>query len=320
MQRIVTSFLTLAVFILAPLASLLAANIDDLRCEYQTNPIAIDATSPRLSWIISSPNRGVKQTAYQILVASSPQKLTTDQCDLWNSGKIRKDQSINIEYTGKTLVSRQKCYWKVRTWLNDGDVSTWSSPSIWIMGLLSPTDWQAKWIKNSFETANEAQYLRKEVNLDKPVKSAVVRFACLGFADGLINGNKPDETLMIAPRFANPEYRVIYTTLDVTRLLKQGDRCIGVVLGNGYNNPPSKGWNDWQTSLGMPQLMLELEVEFSDGSSTVVGTDNTWIANLGRIKYNDFWVKEVHDSGQYECDVVSASQRRGYGQRIRSAR
>lgn len=288
-------FFTLAVLILAPFVSLNAADIDNLRCEYQTDPLAIDAASPRLSWTMSSTNRGERQTAYQIFVASSQQKLAADQADLWDSGKIESDQSIQVEYAGKPLKSRMRYYWKVRAWDQNGKTIGWSKSAMWSMGLFSASDWRAKWIKYASETKNEAQYLRKEIHLDKPVKSAVVRFACLGFADVLINGRKPDETLMIAPRFANPAYRVIYTTLDVTHLLKQGDNCIGAILGNGYNSPPSKGWNEWQASIGRPQLLLELEVEFSDGSSTVVGTDDTWTANLGRIRYNDFWVKEVHD-------------------------
>ena len=304
-----TSF-TIAALLLTSLAGLLcqcqtnpnqqAAEVTTLRCEYLENPLGIDAEKPRFSWVIEERDQGteardLKQTAYQVLVASSEELLNKDKGDLWDSGKVASDQSIQLEYKGKPLESRMQCYWKVRIWDQDGKATAWSNPSAWIMGLLSSSDWQAKWIKYSSETKNEAQYLRKEVNLDKPVKRAVVRFACLGFADVLINGRKPDETLMIAPRFANPAYRVIYTTLDVTHLLKQGDNCIGAILGNGYNSPPSKGWNDWQASLGMPQLMLELEVEFADGSIPVMGTDDTWTANLGRIQYNDFWVKEVHD-------------------------
>jgi alpha-L-rhamnosidase len=298
MHRI--TFYALAFLILIPLARLHAADIVNQRCEYRNNPLGIDVTRPRLSWEIEERNqrpeaRNLKQSAYQLLVASSEELLAKDQGDLWNSGKVGTDQTVNIEYAGKTLVSRQKCYWKVRSWFNDGKVSKWSNSSVWTMGLLSSSDWRARWIRYSSKTTEEAQYFRKEINLGKPVKSAFIRFACLGFADILINSRKPDETLMIAPRFANPAYRVIYTTLDVTSLLKQGENCIGAIVGNGYNSPPSKGWNDWQASAGMPQLLLELEVEFSDGSSCMLGTDDTWTTSLGRIRYNDFWVKEVHD-------------------------
>lgn len=277
-----------------------ATNVTHLRCEYQENPLGIDAGKPRLNWMLVDSDgvtaaRSQRQTAYQVLVASSDELLKNDKGDLWNSGKVVSDQSIHLEYAGKSLESRMRCYWKVRIWDQDGKPSDWSQPATWTMGLLSASDWRAKWIKFPAAVTNEAQYFRKDVILNKPVKRAVVRFACLGFADILINGRKPDETIMIAPRFANPQYRAIYSTLEVTHALKQGANCIGAILGNGYNSPPSKGWNAWQSSIGAPQLLLELEVEFTDGSSVRIGTDGTWTANLGRIRYNDFWVKEVHD-------------------------
>jgi len=267
---------------------------DRLRCEYLTHPLGIDVAKPRLSWVIESDRRGERQTAYQVLIASSEEHLKNDKGDLWDSGKVESDQSVHVEYAGKPLVSRQSCHWKVRVWLDGGKASGWSKPATWTMGLLDAADWQAKWIKFPSVAAKEAQYFRKDVMLGKPVKRGLVRFACLGFSDILINGRKPDDSLMIAPRFANPAYRVIYTTLDVTHTLKQGGNCIGAIVGNGYNSPPSKGWNEWQKSQGAPQLLLELEVEFTDGSSARFGTDDTWTADLGRIRHNDFWTMEAH--------------------------
>ena len=91
--------------------------------------------------------RGAKQTAYQVLVASSPEHLAADQGDLWDSGKVVSDQSIHVAYAGKPLESRMQCYWKVRAWDKDGQPSAWSQPAQWSMGLLKPDDWQAKWIR-----------------------------------------------------------------------------------------------------------------------------------------------------------------------------
>jgi len=166
------------------------------------------------------------------------------------------------------------------------------------MGVLSPAEWRGTWIQFPAAAKDEAHYFRKELTFEKPVRRAVLRFACLGFADVLVNGKKPEETLMLAPRFANPAYRVIYSTLDVTGVLKPGTNCIGAIVGNGYNSPPSGGWNGWQKSGGAPRLLLELEAEFTDGSTTLLGTDETWTASLGRIRHNDFWVKEVHNLTQ----------------------
>src|SRR5262245_41865709 len=87
-----------------------------LKCEYVENPVGIDAAKPRFSWEVESHRRGERQTAYQILVASSREKLDKNQADKWDSGKIASSDSVNIAYEGTPLKSRETCYWKVRLW------------------------------------------------------------------------------------------------------------------------------------------------------------------------------------------------------------
>ena len=91
---------------------------------------------PRLSWILESSQRGQMQTAYQILVADSEKMLKRNKGNLWNSGKVESDRSIQIAYKGKELASRMQCYWKVRAWDKDSKVSAWSEQAIWTVGLL----------------------------------------------------------------------------------------------------------------------------------------------------------------------------------------
>src|SRR2546421_3776291 len=91
-----------------------------LRTEYLENPIGIGETSPRLSWWCESDKRGDMQGAYQVLVASSPSLLARGQGDLWDSGIRKGDQSIQVVYAGKPLLSRQEAFWKVRLWDKDG--------------------------------------------------------------------------------------------------------------------------------------------------------------------------------------------------------
>ena len=117
-----------------------------LRCEYLVNPLGIDVLHPRFSWILKSNERSQKQTAYQILVASNEGLLQENKGDIWDSGKVESDQSIQIVYQGKSLESKRFYHWKVRVWDNDGTQSDWSEPAFWSMGLLKPTDWKAKWI------------------------------------------------------------------------------------------------------------------------------------------------------------------------------
>lgn len=120
-----------------------------LRCEYRTNPLGLGVRQPRLSWILAAANektRGLRQTAFQIIVASSEANLAANRGDLWDSGRINSDESLHIVYQGQALKSKQQCYWKVRSWDAAGHDSPWSMPAQWTMGLLDRADWQAHWI------------------------------------------------------------------------------------------------------------------------------------------------------------------------------
>ena len=124
----------------------------ELRCEYRQDPLGIDEPQPRLSWGLApgAPEaRGLKQSGYQVLVASSPERLARAEGDWWNSGQVASDEQIQIAYAGKPLPSRARCYWKVRVWDQQGRPSHWSEVATWTMGLLDPRDWQARWIAAS---------------------------------------------------------------------------------------------------------------------------------------------------------------------------
>ena len=120
-----------------------------LRCEYLTDPDGLGETSPRLSWIGESARRSEVQQAFQVLVAGSPEALAADRGDFWDSGKVVSDESAHVVYGGRPLASRTACFWKVRLWDRDGHPSAWSAPARWTMGLLSPADWQARWIDST---------------------------------------------------------------------------------------------------------------------------------------------------------------------------
>lgn len=133
-----------------------------LRCEYLSDPLGIDTVKPRLSWILESQDGGEKQTAYQILVASSVELLNEDTGDLWDSGKVISDESSQVIFAGKPLSSRQRCFWKLRAWGGDGAVSSWSSMALWQMGLTKPEDWHASWIavENQVRNTNDLLVIR----------------------------------------------------------------------------------------------------------------------------------------------------------------
>jgi len=162
MKRPKTNFRTiisLAAFVFFSLTSFIGCkeeatvSVANLTCEYLTNPIGTDATKPQLSWQLESDQRGQKQSAYRILVASSRDKLDRDIGDLWDSGNITDEQSQNIIYNGKPLKTLQQCFWKVKIWDSIGQPSSWSETNTWTMGMLAASDWKADWIGASEKSA-----------------------------------------------------------------------------------------------------------------------------------------------------------------------
>ena len=146
--KAVTFLWAAQLLLLAIATSASATTLSDLRCEFRRDPVGLDVETPRLSWVFNSARRGERQTAYQVLAASSPKLVAKNQGDLWDSGKVLSDNQVQVDYAGRALASHQSCYWRVRVWDAEGKPSPWSPMASFIMGLLQPTDWQAQWISD----------------------------------------------------------------------------------------------------------------------------------------------------------------------------
>ncbi|HTI98074.1 MAG TPA: family 78 glycoside hydrolase catalytic domain [Dongiaceae bacterium] len=438
--------------------------VDQLRCEYRENPVGIDVTQPRLSWILESDRRGQIQTAYEIVVASTPEQLAQDQGDLWDSGKVNSDQSTLVAYAGKTLDSRMPCYWKVRAWDREGQPSAWSAPALWSMGLLHPEDWQGKWIgwdqgertndfggaqwiwfpegnpaqsapvatryfRRVFElpaslgkqsaimtiTADDqfelyvngqlagkgdgwgspqqfdvasllrpgtnllavvarnvgsnpnpagllaklkiesgqmtpltidtdgnwssatnvptgwnelafddskwtpvmklgeygtqtwgiirsddrplpARYLRREFPVARKIRRATAYICGLGLSELYLNGHKVGDDAL-SPAIASYDTRAFYLTYDVTAQLRNGTNAIGVILGNGRYYAPRVRVPAECRTFGYPKLRLQLDLEYADGTSAQIVSDENWkVTDGGPIRANNEFDGEVYDA------------------------
>ena len=151
---------TALLFLCAAVPAFAAASIQavQLRCEYRNNPQGIDVPEPRLSWQLAASDaklRGLRQSAYRIVVSSSLAQLRANSFDLWDTGKVDSAQSIQVAYHGKALASGAQAAWRVQVWDQDGKPAAWSDAAQWSMGLLRPEDWQGKWIGRD-EHANYA--------------------------------------------------------------------------------------------------------------------------------------------------------------------
>ena len=268
-----------------------------LRCEYLENPVGIDRAAPRFSWEIKSSDRGVKQTAYEILVASTEAKLKKDEADLWDSGKINSDDTAQIAYAGQALASRQQAFWKVHVWENEKKIST-SEPASFEMGILSPSDWKATWIGRTTDTNYQAApFLRKAIALNKKVKRARVYVCGLGYYELHLNGKKIGDHLL-DPGYTRYDRRDLYVTYDVTKDLRKGANAIGVILGTGWYNCHTRAvWNfheaPWR---GAPKLLLQLHIDYTDGSSDVMVSDSSWHTSTGPIVFDSIYGGETYDA------------------------
>ncbi|MFY0688545.1 MAG: family 78 glycoside hydrolase catalytic domain [Cyclobacteriaceae bacterium] len=298
-----------------------------LTCEYLSNPSVVDVQQPRVGWVNTAitENRGLSQSAYQIRVATSQEKLTDP--DLWDSGKIKSQSSIRIPYDGTPLASRTECWWQVRVWDQDNQVSSWSEPGFWRMGLLKSSDWQAKWIGAPWQDEKAiarpdkypdqqpedfgppAPILRKSFQLNRPISKAVAYVTGLGYFEFYANGNKvgndvliPNQTnygkrpklgeyyINVADNFKR--YKVMYLAYDITELLAEGNNVLGAVLGNGFYNPAKF----WAEGYGSPRFLGQVHITYSDGTEEIIKSDATWKAAKSAILKNMVYYGEHYDA------------------------
>lgn len=283
--------------------------ISRLRCEYLVNPEGLDELAPRLSWVIDCARRGARQTAWRVLVASSPERLARGEGDRWDSGRVDSDQTAHVVYAGGPLHSRDVCHWIVEVWDETG-VAVRSRPARWSMGLLEKSDWIARWIAADPEIirrdpAAVAPTLtepgtpgcfRREFDVPGPVRRAIVYASARGLFELTLGGRKAGEDLF-APEWTDYDKRIHYRAYDVTALIVPGRNILDATLGDGWWSG-YVGWQETRARYGSLEnsLLVQLEVEFADGSRHTFGTGADWQCATGPILSSDFMMGETFDA------------------------
>lgn len=267
-----------------------------LECDSRTAPVNVDSSAPRFSWQAVSPSRAASQSAFQLLVASSPDLLAQDRADLWDSGRIVSTEN-SAAYAGKPLASNTVYFWKLRLWDALGKASPWSQRASFATALLAPADWRAAWIAapETRLTSGPMPLFRKEVMLPDHVRRAVVHVAGLGFYELRMNGQRVGDR-EFAPGWTNYRASVLYDTYDVTPLIRPGANAICVMLGNGFFNVVGGRYAKYNGSFGRPKLRLQLHVTRVDGSTQVIPSDSTWRTADGPITFSCVFGGEDHDA------------------------
>lgn len=281
------------------------ATAEYLRCEFRVDPLGIDVLKPRLSWEMHDSRRGAKQTAYQIIVSSTSEKLAAGQGDLWDTGRVESSDTVHIVYAGKPLASRMQCHWKARLWDADGRVSEFSRPALWTMGMLKPEDVKAKWIGTDGVPAHPSveplpplfdrcmwiwldkegvdmrvasepgeRFFRKEITMpdDRKIRRARIVITADDKYELFVNG----ESVGSGDDWSKPKM------YDLTKLLHPGANCLAVAAVNVKK--PSAG------------LVAKLEIEFDQGEPFACSTDLTWKASKTSAPS---WTKTGFDDSQW---------------------
>ena len=258
------------------------STVEGLRCEYLVNPLGIDVEKPRLSWALASGLREYGQSAYQILVASSPESLQQNNGDLWNSGKVGSSQTTFVAYDGRPLESGMRAWWKVRVWDEQGRAA-WSAPAYWSMGLLHGADWQGRWIGLARPagvkegTPLPFPWLRKTFTLDEKPERAAAYVNVLGYYELYVNGRKVDDAVL-APAVVDYSRRNWYVTHDIASYLNKGPNVVALWLGRGWYVKGHPG-----VVYDGPLVRAQFEIALPGGKAVNLSTDGTWKAKASPI-------------------------------------
>ncbi len=272
--------------------------ITGLECEYLNNPLGIDVQYPRFSWKIISDQRDISQKSYQIIVSGNLDEVKNKTGIYWDSGKITMDLTNNVEYEGVPLQSNKNYFWSVCVWTNNGDFA-WSNPASFHTGLLKDSDWKAKWITPEGEIIHASPILRMEFRIEKEIKNAFAFVTAGGLYEFYLNGQKVGDHVL-DPAITDYRKTILYSTYDVTKMLKDGNNVAGAMLGNGaYNGRKAENRYSWGkdgASLGNPCLLAQIIVTYSDGSQSTVITDESWKYTYGPVTFNNFYGGEDYDA------------------------
>lgn len=276
-------------------------HVKNLQTEYMQNPMLIDTDRPVFGWNIDLDTRTVIQTAYEIIVSKSKEKIEGGEGDVWDSGKVESSNSINAPYGGQTLESRTRYYWAVRVWDNKGGNSSYSTPAYFETGLKAD-EWQAKWITydDSYSLTDGLPVFGTNFTADtsKTVQSARAYASGLGMFEMNVNGQRTTDAVF-EPGESNFDKKAFYANYDITDKIQSGDNAVGVYIGQGfYYNSETTGNHRNRNPKVWGQLMFiaQIEVTYTDGTKDIFYTDPSWKYAPGPVKESVWLGGEDYDA------------------------
>lgn len=274
--------------------------VQNIKCEFLSNPKGVENTHPHLSWEIDCPGKkNILQSAYKILVYES-EKTPKDDTDLiWDSGKIKSGNSVNVKYEGMPLKSAKKYYWKVQIEDNNGNESLFSDWAYFETGILSNNDWLADWIHCPISDSSNYPFIKKEFDLNKVPQFAPAFVTSVGFHELYVNGKKVSDAVL-TPSVSDLRNRVLYTSYDISAYLKKGRNNIVIWLASGWadfsDKNPKVDFNVQKKPMCKAQFRIDSEGWITTNKTWKYTRSNT--SHLGNWKNSDFGGEFVDNSGR----------------------
>ncbi len=269
----------------------------NLRCEWLTDPVGIDASAVRLSWRLEDSRPGARQSAYSISVSADSASLRENKNLSWTSGKTDSDDEL-ITYSGPALEPFTRYYWTVTVWDKDGNPGRPSPPAFFETGMMNQKNWKGSWISDTRDIkVKPAAYFRKTFLPLRTVKSARIYVAAAGLYELYLNGKRVGDH-RLDPMYTRFDRRNLYVTYDVTHLIQNDSNALGVLLGNGWYNLSSTAvwYFDQAPWRARPAFCLDLRITYTDGSTETIGSGRDWKTSLSSVTFNSIYTGEHTDA------------------------
>lgn len=274
-------------------------SIQEIQCRQRYNKEHASLSVPVFSWKITSDNKDVLQTAYEIKVAKNQQDLESGKNLIWSSDKVLSDQSTFVEYKGPALEIKQDYYWQVRVWDNKGKQSAWSNVDKWSAGLRA-SDWSAKWIETKTPEGDEQTILfGKAFTLNGAIKQVKLYITSHGIYRTRINNESIDDGF--GPGWTTYPKRTQYQIYDITHLLKKGDNHIDVLVGDGWYKGSLLHTKDFFGD--RLSLLAQIEIEYTNGQREIIATDESWKTNVNNpVLKSGLYSGEIYDARKVQTN------------------
>ncbi len=294
--------------------------IEKTLCENKVNPIGVSTNGLHFSWIAQCTENNAKQTAYQIMVASSPDSLNANHVNIWDSKKVESNQSIFVSMPNINLTSATCYYYKVKIWDNKGNESSWSQINHFETGLTQQKDWgNAQWIamdemdstqrivpgihapnyskiwKKKESGLHKLPLLRKEFTVSGEISSAYLFISGLGHYELDMNGKKVGNSYLAAG-WTNYDSTCFYNSYNITKELNKGKNAIGVWLGNGFYNIPNQRYRKLLIAYGNPKMICKLVINYKDGHKETIVSDTNWKTHASPITFSSIYAGEDYNA------------------------